>query len=85
MRKKPNLASNFARQVIKAASRGCEAFEPGDIRVSRQLCGPTFWKSLSKQQQIEAGYILSTAIDEAWLPLVKLGRSSSNHKRYERE
>jgi hypothetical protein len=85
MKKKPNLSSNFSQQVINAASKGCNAIEPGDVRRSRQLCGAAFWGNLSKPQQIEAGFILSTAIDEGRLPLVKLGRSSSNHKRYERE
>lgn len=85
MKSKPNLSSHFAQQVIKAAAKGCEVIEPGDVRKSRQLCGQTFWKNLSKQQQIEAGHILSTAIDDGRLPLVKLGRSASNHKRYERE
>ena len=85
MKNSTNLSSQFALQVIKAAAKGCEGIETGTVRKSRQLCGSSFWNSLLRPQQIQAGYIISKAIDEGMLPLVKLGRSSSNHKRYERE
>ena len=85
MKKTPNLSSQLALQVIEAASKGCETTETGAVRGSRKLCGQTFWDKLSKHEQIQAGCILSTAVEEGRLPLVKLGRSDCNHKQYQRE
>jgi hypothetical protein len=83
MKKKINLNTHFAQLVIAAAQTGCNALTPGDVREERQLCGIEFWDKLSKKKQPKAGQIVSQAVDDGLLPLIKLKRSQSNHQRYE--
>ena len=45
---------------------------------------PEFWNNLSKRQQPQAGLVISKAVDDGLLPLIKKGRSQSNHQLYER-
>ena len=80
-----NITTHFARQVIAAASNGCNGIVPGTIRESSQLCGPTFWNSLVKPDHLLAGRIIAKAVDRGLLPLIKLRESGSNHQRYERQ
>jgi len=84
MKTKINLNSHFAQQVIAAALAGCDAVKPGEIREARQLCGLEFWDSLSKRQQPLAGQIISQAVDDRLLPLIKTDLTRSNHLRYQR-
>ena len=84
MKNRINLNTHFAQQVIAAAQTGCDVLKPGVIRESRQLCGLEFWDSLSKKQQPLAGQIISQAVDDRLLPLIKTDLSRSNHLRYQR-
>jgi hypothetical protein len=84
MKKKINLNTHFAQQVIAAARAGCNMLNPGEIREAQQLCGSGFWGELSKKQQPKAGQVISQAVDDGLLPLIKLARSQSNHLRYEK-
>jgi hypothetical protein len=84
MKKKINLNTHFAQLVIAATQAGCNVLNPGEVREARQLCGLEFWDKLSKKQQPKAGQIVSQAVDDGLLPLIKLERSQSNHLRYEK-
>jgi hypothetical protein len=84
MKKTINLNTNFAQQIIAAAQTGCNVLNPGEVREAQQLCGSGFWDELSKKQQPKAGQVISQAVDDGLLPLIKLERSQSNHQRYER-
>jgi len=79
-----NLNTHFAQQVITAAQAGCEGINPGEIREAKLICGPKFWNNLSKKQQPLAGQVISQAVDDRLLPLVKADISRSNHQRYQR-
>lgn len=84
MKKKMNLNTHFAQLAITAALAGCDALQPGDVRESWQLCGVEFWDSLSKKQHPLAGQVISQAVDDGLLPLIRLETSRSNHQRYQR-
>ena len=78
-----SLSTHFAQQVVTAAGAGCNTTASGTIRTARQLCGPNFWDALTKPEQIQAGHIISTAVEAGMLPVIKLERSGSNHQRYQ--
>jgi hypothetical protein len=85
MKNNINLNTPSAQQMITTATTGCNAIASGTIRTARQHCGSTYWDALSVPEQIQAGQIISAAIDAGMLPLEKLEKSPSNHRRYQRK
>ena len=85
MTRQVNLSTFCGQQAIAAAYTGCQHLAPGTTWEASQLCGSTFWNGLSTPERISAGQIISAAIDRGWLPLIKRGRSDSNHQMYERD
>jgi hypothetical protein len=82
MKTSTNLNTPFAKKVIQQAINGMKALEPGQIREAPGICGLDFWTSLSPSEQKRAGTIISAAVDQGLLPLIKYERSPENHLRY---
>lgn len=82
---KISMNTSFAQLVLKAALDGCNALQIGEIRKGSQICGSSFWSSLTAPQQRLAGKIIAEAVATNQLPLTSLGRNLSNHQLYQRQ
>jgi hypothetical protein len=74
----------FAQQVIQAATLGCTKLESGEIRDACGVCGTAYWNTLSKQQRPQAGLVISQAIEDGLLPLIKQGTTQQNHQLFQK-
>jgi hypothetical protein len=79
---KIDLSTYFTHQVISAAQTGCSTAQQDDLLTAKKLCCASSWDNLSNSEQIEAGHIVSAAVDADMLPLHKCKRGRNNHERY---
>jgi hypothetical protein len=77
-----NLNTHFARQVIEAAAAGCIDLQAGQNCDVEHICGPDLWDALTASEHKQAGKVISAAVQEGLLPLVKSGLTSEFHQLY---
>jgi hypothetical protein len=68
--------------VKQQAKEGIPRLQRGVKYTARQICGPSYWKVLSKADKIMTGMALAKLVADKQLPLAPAGTNWSNARVY---